>query len=284
MSKKDELITLKNYLLKNNSAEGIYIDQETLNKILNALEVKSLEEIQEPSNRDKYNVSSLKEYLRIKGISNEEFAKTIGVSKAHIYRILNGSMVINQSLLNRILELFDVESYEKLNILVTDTIQRYNDLLTSNGVDIVYLKQFLKEKKITNKSFMNYLEISKAHMYRLFNNELDMNEKYINKIFELYDSKELIDQLSKKKKTTKISNGYDISFLKKYLKNNNITQLELANYIGIKKQYMSLLLNKEIFANKDHLNKILDFFKVNSYEELQEIANNNLKVIKKTSN
>ena len=273
MLNKEDLTYLKKYLKENKTEDGVNIDLLTLNKIEEAIDLLSIQEL--PVDDKKYNISFMRDYLNVKGVTIEKFAKYLGISRAHIYRVLNGEYLINSNYLNKILELFKVGSYEQLQELVRNDLKR----IKTDDIDMDNLRQFLKDNKISNLVFANYLGIKKAHVYRLLNGGLKLNPLYKNKINILFDSEELIEELanesSKNRKHSIGSEIYDISFLHDYLKEKKISQNSIAKILGISRQYMAVLLNGQETINEDKLNIILKFFNVDSYEELQELVSIN---------
>ena len=271
MLNKDDLTNIKEYIKENKTATGINIDLNTLNKIEELLDIVSLQEL--PKDDKKYNIAFLHDYLNVRGITVEKFANYLGISRTHIYRVLNGDVLINSTQLNKLLELFKVESYFELQRLVKKDFAKIND----NDIDMTDLKKFLKDNKITNLVFAKYLGIKKAHIYRLYNGQLELKPLYKNKINILFASDELIKELACESRSSRkhciSSEVYDISFLKDYLKDNNISQNSIAKCLGISRQYMSVILAGEETINDDKLNIILELFNVDNYDELKQLVN-----------
>ncbi len=279
MLNKEDLIYLKKYLSENKTKYGVNLDLTTLSKIEELLDIVSIQEL--PSNDKKYNIAFLHEYLSLKGVTVEKFAKYLGISKAHIYRILNGDILINSIHMKKILELFNAKSYEQLQEQVKNDFIRIKD----DDIDMNYLKQFLKDNKISNLVFADYLGIKKAHVYRLFKEQLELKPRYKDKINMLLNSDEIVKELITDSKNSRMhslrSELYDISFLKKYFHDNGISQSVLADYFGVSKQYISLLLNGKEFASEEKINKILEFLNIESFEELVNLVNNDMDQDKK---
>ena len=269
MINKDDIVYLKKYIEYNKTDDGITLDSTMIDKIEELLDIVSIQEL--PTDNKKYNIAFLHDYLNVRGITVEKFANYLGISRAHIYRVLNGDVLINSTQLNKLLELFKVESYFELQRLVKKDFAKIND----NDIDMDDLKKFLKDNKISNIVFANYLGINKSHIYRLFKKELELKPLYKSKINILFNTEEITKKLTNESRLTRKHSNmglYDISFLKDYLKDNNISQNSIARILGISRQYMSIILNGQELINEDKLNKILELFNVDDYDDLKQLV------------
>ena len=152
-----------------------------------------------PMDNKKYDISFLKSYLNIKGISVNNLAKSLDINRSYAYKLLNGNMFANSKQLVKVLVLLNVRTYEELIMLVEKNKNEYYTATIENNIDLNQLKSFLIKNRISNVRFAEYLGIKKAHLYRIFNGKIEIKPKYLNKIFILLDSDELAKELSKKK-------------------------------------------------------------------------------------
>ncbi len=195
---KDKILEIKNMI--DNDENLTISDLKDIKRYINSkIDDVSIESCDLPMDNKKYDISFLKSYLDIKGISVNNLAKSLDINKSYAYKLLNGNMFANSKQLVKVLVLFNVRTYEELITLVEKNKNEYYTATIENNIDINQLKSFLIKNRISNVRFAEYLGIKKAHLYRIFNGKIEIKPKYLNKIFILLDSDELAKELSKRK-------------------------------------------------------------------------------------
>lgn len=219
-----------------------------------------------------YDISFLKELLDIKGFNKTKFFERVGITRAYGNKLLNGDHCIRSYNLDRILECFNVSTYEELKLLVSNEVEKYHEKESKTNFDIEDLKKFLCEHHIKNVDFINYLGISKGHFYRLMSGDLVAKDKYKDKIIRLFESEELVERIFRRQLAVdhKEKSSYNISFLKGIIKDFDLNQSDIARYLGVSRQYVSLLLNGKENANEEHVKKLEMLFGVESLDELRD--------------
>lgn len=249
-----------------------------------------------------YDISFLSEYIKVKGIKVSRFCKILNISRAHLLRLLRYKEISSKSL-SKILEYFKVDSYEELKELVNKELNIYNE--EEINIDKETFKKFMKKNHIKNFKLIEYLEISRPNFYRLCkNSEILLNKRLTIKLYPLLKSenpKKFLDEQIIKNRQQRLAEeeiiesninsykelfektGFDISFLKDYLKIKGIYISNLSSSLNIKRNELDKLLNGEDLASLDLLKKILEILKINNYEELKKIASNELNSYKENS-
>lgn len=298
-----------NSFVKNLNGNTRNINSEQIKKILEIFNVSSLEELKELTKNDKsesidnfnierkyYDFSFFKPYLEKNNISLYKVYENLDIIQSNFYPKISGKAPITQEELDKILNLYNVETYEELKNSIDDNVlpeelQKLISKTKNNNYDFKFLYDFLKKNDIIIAKLASDMNLSSNLLYSAFYKsyavestlktildyfECNSYEELKEKIENNLNSEEFIDKIKsiETKESVKIlSNHYDISFLKPYLKLKGISQRELAVAIGKTQQFVEIRLNGESISNKD-LKTILELFKVETYEELEELTKN----------
>ena len=117
--------------------------------------------------------------------------------------------------------------------------------------DISFLKNYLKQKGISQTAVANYLKISRQYMSILLNGQQSANQNHLN-----------------------INVRYDISPLKKYISKYNISIKKLSNYFNVSYNVFDGYLNGKNKCDTSIIYKLLSLFKVKTYAELINLISN----------
>ena len=137
--------------------------------------------------------------------------------------------------------------------------------------DISFLKPFLKSNGISQKSIADKMNVSLTKLNDYLNGR-KINDSKMILLLEIFNVKSYEELKEMVENSTYYEHNYDISFLKEYFKEKSISQTEFADKLGITRSIISNYLNGYILATEKNMVKILNFFKVSSYEELKEMV------------
>lgn len=201
-------------------------------------------------------------------------------------------------------KIIDKQSPESnVKTLETGKIKNEKDNIV-RGEDIIFLKDWLIDNEISIQTLANYLGIGRSTLSNYLSGKTDTPKDIIDKLVKLFGAndytefrnmiisnkakipEELIDEnlkikFKKQRKSVRKEKRYDISFLKNWLTDNEISVQTLANYLGIGKSTLSNYLSGKTNMPESLVDKLINLFSVKDYEELKtKIINNELKVPK----
>ena len=230
-----------------------------------------------------YDISFLKSYLKKNGISQKNLIISLNISQSYFCEMINGKKRLTQKQLIKILKFFNVKSYDELQELVKNDQNKMSEEIKKykKRYDISFLKKYLKQKNISQTAISNHLNVSRQYVSALLFGQELITQKHLDKLLELFNVKSYdeLQELVKSDSTDSIENlcvdhdiiKYDISFLKNYLKKNNISIPKLSNYLDIPyRQFLDDLKGKYKCDN-NVINKLLGLFKVKNYDELKQL-------------
>ena len=295
IDEKYDISFLRDYLkIKGIKQEELEIPKSTLDrclndgvsfkylpKILDYFNINSYEELKELCEKEiekissniseKYDISFLKYYLKIKRISQKEFAKELGITSSTLWIWLKYGIPFEQ--LPKILNYFNVKNYEELKKLCEKEIEK-NSYNIDEKYDISFIENYLKVKVISLKEFAKEIGISESTLKSWLIDGVSSKElpKILNYFYE--EVKEFCKE-EIEKNSSNIDEKYDISFIKDYLKVKGISQAKFAKELDIPTSTLSTWLKDGMPVRK--LSKILNYFNVNSYKELKELCEKEIK-------
>lgn len=270
------------------------VNQNHLNIILKLFNVETYDELKELVKNDisdsiedlnigidskKYDISFLKTYLEKNNISIRKLSDYLNIPYKSLESYLLGISKCDSYLISKLLELFNVKTYNELIILINNP--ETPNLLDNNllySYDISFLKPYLDNNNIKYNEFANIIKIN----YQVFlcllsgKRKISCNNPLLYKIYECFDVEtydELLDLINKNIVPDKLKNickENSMEYLKEYLKINKVSQNVIANIININYIYFNSYLNDRKSIPSEHMTKILEFFNVDNSSELKE--------------
>lgn len=287
--------------------------------LLSALGVDTDDKLNEIKNQDiekqtsstlfeikKNNLSFLREFFRDNSISCDAVAKYLGISKAYFKQLIYGISYPTNTLLNKILKIFDVKScgelYKKIknnqinisNTILSDDkykcidnqIKEKSSNIPNDKYDLSFLRPYIEENEFSLEKLADQLNIGARCLEEYIKNYNQAPYSIVNKLVKLLklSSYEELKEKSKNGDLKKIAPNlfnekYDLSILKEYITENKINEKKLAKYLNIPITEFKKLLDCSAYASRNMINKLTSLFKINTYKELvQNIQNNTLEV------
>lgn len=149
--------------------------------------------------------------------------------------------------------------------------------------DISFLKDYIKQKSISQRKFAKYLNMSVQYCSLLLNGQKLANQNHIDILLDLFnvktynELKKLVENdknnLIEKLNINAEDKRYDISFLNDYINNNRISKVKLSNYLNISYDTLRFYLEGKNKCDVSIINKLLEMFEVETYEELKNKIN-----------
>lgn len=233
-------------------------------------------------------MSLLKEYLSLLEISQTSFANEIGVSHSSISVWLDCRQGMSKVSNNKILSYFKLDTISKLEEYLINEIKILKQRQVYKEKTITLLEEYLKLSKVSKKAFADETKISYDDIINLFKYEQSIKEENYEKILNYFNlnEEELILYLETKIKSLKDNSNSEIKYfsvtkdLKEYLYLMNISKVTFAKEINIDIFTTSNFLNGRQSVTEEEFKRILEYFKVNSYYELEDYIQTNLKLLR----
>ena len=229
----------------------------------------------------KYDISFLNDYVIQNRINITNFAKVLDINCSNFRVFLIGKGRIDANTLIKLLDLFNVKSYEELKDKALNHELDVPDILFCGLYDITFLRKFIDDNKIDVRLLNKKLEIKQQKLTDYLGGRNRATKEVLDKLLEIFNVKDYKELKEKSMNNTleipeSLCNiKYDITFLNDYIKHNGISTRKLADELSITLAAMHNYLLGRSNIPKEVLDKLLEIFAVKNYEELKEKSINN---------
>lgn len=275
-------LAVQNILEKYNYSVSIY---ENILREVNYIIKNKLSTVIKSLQLKKYDISFLNDYVIQNRINITNFAKVLDINCSNFRAFLIGKGKIDISSLIKLLDLFNVRSYEELKNKALNHELDVPDILFCGLYDITFLRKFIDDNKIDVRLLNEKLEIKQQRLTDYLGGKNRAPKEVLDKLLEIFSVKDYKELKEKSMNNTleipeSLCNiKYDITFFNNYIKHNGISTRKLANELSINLAAMHNYLLGRSKTPKEVLDKLLEIFDVKSYEELKEKSiNNTLKI------
>ena len=229
----------------------------------------------------KYDISFLNDYVIQNRINITNFAKVLDINCSNFRVFLIGKGRIDANTLIKLLDLFNVKSYEELKDKALNHELDVPDILFCSLYDITFLRKFIDNNKIDVRLLNEKLKIKQQKLTDYLGGKNRASKEVLDKLLEIFNVKDYKELKEKSMNNTLeipeclCNIKYDITFLNDYIKHNGISTRKLADELSITLAAMRNYLLGRSNTPKEVLDKLLEIFAVKNYEELKEKSINN---------
>lgn len=250
-----------NYTYLISMLNGNYVLKEQyMNDILEFLNVKSFDEMKNIVDNfipDKSNdISFLNDYLSYLSIDQKELSDYIGCSRAILNYALNGRQTLNDNMMSKLLEYFNVKSINELKDIVKE----------QNKIDLKFLKFYLEYEGITLEEFSKSIDCSYINLRLMINDKNKIKKIYYDRILNYFNVSNYNDLLNKLKYETE----EDLTFIKPFLILNGITQNEFAKILKCGITNANKALNGVVKLQPMYIKNLLEYFNFKDFKSFKD--------------
>ena len=223
----------------------------------------------------------MNDYVIQNRINITNFAKVLDINCSNFRVFLIGKGRIDANTLIKLLDLFNVKSYEELKDKALNHELDVPDILFCSLYDITFLRKFIDNNKIDVRLLNKKLEIKQQKLTDYLGGRNRATKEVLDKLLEIFNVKDYKELKEKSMNNTLEIPGslcnikYDITFLNDYIKHNGISTRKLANELSITLAAMHNYLLGRSNTPKEVLDKLLEIFDVKDYEEFARKVNKN---------
>lgn len=250
-----------NYTYLISMLNGKYVLKEQyMNDILEFLNVKSFDEMKNIVDNfipDKSNdINFLNDYLSYLSIDQKELSDYIGCSRAILNYALNGRQTLNDNMMSKLLEYFNVEGINELKDIVKE----------KNKIDLKFLKFYLEYEGITLEELSKKIDCSYKNLKLMINDKNKIKKIYYDKILNYFNASNYNDLLNKLKYETE----EDLTFIKPFLILNGITQNEFAKILNCGITNANKALNGVVKLQPMYIKNLLEYFNFKDFKSFKD--------------
>lgn len=142
-----------------------------------------------------YNISFLLDYIKLSHLTKEELSKIINVDILSIDNYLNGELLIDKTMLIKLLDYFNIDSFARFK----SCIVRITNSEKRKIYDLSFLGKYMAENKITIIDLSKLTHISSDNISKISKGKIKANDEQLNKILKFFNvsSKEELEELVK---------------------------------------------------------------------------------------
>lgn len=239
-----------------------YLGFENLKQIKEKLEELRNNNIGKSNPENSIYIEYIKTYMKNNDINCEMIAERLGKETQKIRRWLKYNIRISKEDFEALIKCLGFNTIDEL-------ILSLNEMNTIDE-DIETIKKYVLINKISHANIAHKINYAPSTITCWLNDKPKMNSAKIKIVLNAlgFDSIiELKEELTHTKEKEEIK---DLTPLKKYLKDNNIMQKEIAELIGMNDANFGTYLSNKRTLPTDKLKKILNYLGFNSYDELLE--------------
>lgn len=271
-------LAMQNILEKYNYNVSIY---ENILREVNYIIKNKLSTVIKSLQSKKYDISFLNDYIIQNRINITNFAKVLDINCSNFRAFLIGKGKIDISGLIKLLNLFNIRSYEELKTKALNYELDVPDILFCGLYDITFLRKSIDNNKIDVRLLNEKLEIKQQRLTDYLGGKNRASKEVLDKLLEIFNVKDYKELKEKSiNNTLEIPESlcnikYDITFLNDYIKHNGISARKLATELSITLSSLRNYLLGRSKTPKKVLDKILEIFNEKDYDEFARKVNKN---------